>query len=149
MDGEWVFATGTRLDDCFQQQLLLRASSALVKRVVMEKLEDVRRNPVSPNPFMLEHEPVHFVKTGRFVAGEATVPPLLIVYSLDHVNRLIFLIHICDAMDVDTSADAAGSRWAAERGLHGSLDHGDRPPAEPLPRTLDRVIDQASRQRGH
>lgn len=147
MDGEWVFATGTRLDDCFQQQLLLRTSSAAVRRIVMEKLEDIRRNPVSPNPYMLEHEPVHFVKTGRFVVGDITVSPLLIVYSLDHVNRLIYLIHICDAMDVDTSRGDAGT-WVEERG-HGRREHGDRPSPEPLRRTLDRVIDDAARTRRH
>lgn len=144
-DREWFFATGTRLDDCFQEQLLVHTNSVWVKRVVMEKLEEIRRNPVSPNPYMLDREPVHFVTTGRFVTAEISVPPLLIVYSLDHVHRLIFLVHICHATDVDTSDRTDEPPWPEM----SRREYSDRPPRELFSRTLRRILEYAVRLQRH
>lgn len=98
---EWLFASGVTLEECFGEELLSGANASSIQRVVMEKLQSIREQPVTPNAVIVGGEPVHVVRTGRFAINEETLPPLLIVYYLDHVRHLVHLMLVCSASSVE------------------------------------------------
>ena len=147
MAEQWLFVAGTRLHERFQEQLLVQAHATGVERVVKEKLRDIQQQPVTPNPVTFNGEPMHFVKTGRFVDGEVTIPKLLIVYYLDHVRYFIHLVHICDAADVTIGNTPSPSE--ADQPVVQLREYRDRAAPEPIERMLRRVFAQTLRGESH
>jgi hypothetical protein len=94
---EWVFASGTRFEDCFQQQLLMEMHAKEVLRVVKDQLWKIKQDPRAGEIRIVDGEEVRVVKTGHFTLDGVTVEPLLLAYVLDYRQYLIHMLHICRA----------------------------------------------------
>ncbi len=150
---EWLFVSGTPLDDWFGQQLLALTDGHDIVRVVKEKLDAIQQSPVTPDPLIVNGEPVHIVKTGQFTTGaDRMTPALLILYVLDHANRFIHLMHITEARKVDLGTGSQ-ENFSGEPGEEllspHARDHYDRAGPEPVAHMLRRILAQASRLRRH
>jgi|GEM_PF-3910756 len=162
---EWLFVSGTRLEDCFQEHLLALSVRYEIMRIVMEKLEDIRQHPVTPNPVIVDGEPVHAIKTGQFRTADGKVTPqLVILYILDHAHHFIHLMHICEAQTVDLGGPDGTSAVPTQTaplngggqndgrmagGVLREREYQERAAPEPIAKMLRRVLAQASRNRRH
>lgn len=151
MDDQWLFVSGTPLEDYFQEQLLLQSYAPEVMRAVQEQLARIQEYPQTTNPRMVDGEPVHAVKTGSFPAGEGVTPVLLILYFLDHVRHLIHLMHVCKAADVDLGDGGSESESGGTLpvNLAQLREYRDRAAPEPIERVLRRVMAQMHRNHRH
>lgn len=139
MEDSWIFASGP-IEDRFHEQLLLRADSEHVVRLVQYKLRQLRRRPFSPYSCTVDGRAVYAIQTGPFVTAHLAIPGLVIAYSLDYRWRMIELLHVAPASEVVLHP------WDHDPLVH---EHRDRPEPEPLERVLQRMFGLAERWREH
>ncbi len=99
MERPWTFGSGP-MEDRFHEQLLLRADSHEIIRLVQQKVAQIRRRPCTMNWYAVDGRLVHAAQTAEFRIGETTIPALLIAYSLDYRNRVIDLLHVVPVSEV-------------------------------------------------
>jgi hypothetical protein len=139
MRKKWLFASGSRMVECFQEMLFVYATGEAVREAVMRKLALIQRRPErARHQRAFGDQTIYVVPTGP----SRDVPPLLIAYLLDRTERVIYMMGVFPAAGVQLRPDDSPFVYRRERG-----DGAPRP--EPLERVLERVLRRVARTRWH
>jgi hypothetical protein len=113
MEKPWLFDAGNPFEDLFEESFLSTTSTAALSDAVLLVLSRIQEEPLGGSAMDVDGRTVYIAKTGAFRSNNATIPSLLIAYTVDTKRRLIRPILVCGPADDKAIVDV-------ERAVHNT-----------------------------
>jgi hypothetical protein len=105
MEKQWLFDAGNPFEDLFEESLLSTTSTAALSDAVLVVLQRIQKQPLGGSAIDVDGRTVYIAKKAALRSKNATIPSLLIAYTVDTKRRLIRPILVCAPADAKAIVD--------------------------------------------